>query len=465
VSPLVLGIDLGLSGARAAVVDAAGTPLGCGRARHLPSRPIDERLERDPCAWLEDAIAAARLALAESGWPAIEAIGIGALGPCPVLLDAALRPLGPAPLFSIDPRAEAIRRRLADTLGLSDEVLGPDHVVPRLLWWREEDGARLDGAAWVVDAAGFLVAQLTGRPVMDPITARDHLLPGVAPPVPLPPVLAADTIAGGLLPAPAERLGLKAGTPVTVSAYDSYVDLAGAGVAAVGDAGMLLGTTLVLGRVVADCAASDGLRCTPHLGAGWLLGGWTSAAGALLDWSDGVIGGSDEGDLAPGSGGLLVLPYFAGERAPVWDPRARGVVLGATLATSRTQLRRAMIDGVALSALDLVERIERQAGAPEIWRAGGGGARHGAWAQAMCDAVGRPVELVAHAGEAVAPALLALRALGRDAAPQIERRLMPDAARGARYAKLLPIYRTLYPALAQSMHALGRIADEQEEAA
>src|SRR5690606_37616835 len=132
----------------------------------------------------------------------------------------------------------------------------------------------------------------------------------------------------------------------------------------------------------------------------WLLGGWTSAAGALLSWAAELVGGDDwqaVEDLTPGSGGMLVLPYFAGERAPVGDPHARGVVVGATLGATREQTRRALLDGVVLSGLDLVERIDRLAGPAQSWRASGGGARDPAWAQAMCDALGRPVDIVAHA--------------------------------------------------------------------
>ncbi|MGE0118408.1 MAG: FGGY-family carbohydrate kinase [Dongiaceae bacterium] len=459
----VLGIDLGMSGARAAVIDGAGKLLGRGRARHPASGQVDDRIERDPMDWIGEVFAAARAALADAGRPRVEAIGIGALGPCPVLLDADLEPVGPAPLFSIDSRAQPQRRRLIDSLGLADDDVGQDHVVPRLLWMQENEPARFGRAVRVVDAAGFVVARLTGRAAIDPITARDHRLPDLESPVPLPEILPADRIAGGLVPDAAAQLGLSAGTPVTVGTYDSYVDIAGAGVATSGDACMLLGTTLILGRVTAERHAAAGLRATPHLGEGWFFGGWTSAAGTVLNWARDVFGEAAEAaarDLAPGAGGLVALPYLAGERAPIWDPFARGAALGLTLGTSKPELYRAMLDAVVLSGLDLATRLGEVAGLPDCWRAGGGGTRHPAWAQAMCDALGRPVEIVAHAGEAVPPALLALRALGRGAEPQIARTLLPDAGRHARYGRLYPIYRDLYPRLADAMHALGRFAEE-----
>ena len=142
------------------------------------------------------------------------------------------------------------------------------------------------------------------------------------------------------------------------------------------------------------------MRASLHIGPGWFFGGWTSSAGSLMDWSNDLLGDSGGEDLLPGAGGLLALPYFAGERAPGWDPAARGLLLGLTLETTRPEIGRALIDAVALSARDLTERLRDV----EIrrWRLGGGGARNAALARALADALGRPLECLADAGEAVA---------------------------------------------------------------
>lgn len=459
-----LGIDLGLSGVRAAVVDRAGRLLGRGRVSAGGPPRAEGKAERDPREWLEQAIAAARQALAEAGCRGVAAIAIGALGPCPVLLDRELQPLAPAPLFSLDGRAEGHRQRLLATAGLDAERLGPDHALPKLFWWKENAPALLRAAAWVVDAAGFLAAAFAGRPVMDRITAEDYRLPAVEPPVPLPEPQAPDALAGPLTAAAAARLGIGAGAPVAVGSYDSFVDIAGTGTGASGEACVILGSTMILGAVVDRPIARAGLRSSRHLGRGWFFGGWTSSAGSLLDWAQAQLGEA-EGveDLPPGAGGLLALPYFAGERAPVWDPSARGALVGLTLESSRAQIRRAMIDAVALSALDLRRRMGEVA--VRRWRLAGGGARSPALAQSVADAIGSAVELPAHAGEALSPALLAFRAIGHRLDPPLERRLEPDPARHRRYEALYGIYRGLYPALADSMHRLGRLAASGEAAA
>ena len=454
-----LGIDLGLSGARAAVVDGEGRLLGRGRVAGTPLHREAGRAERAPEEWFDAAVGAARQALQEAGCRAVAAIGIGALGPCPILLDDEGRTLAPAPLFSLDSRAEGHRKRLAAATGLGQADLGPDHALPKLLWWRDHEPALIARAATVVDVTGFLVSRLTGQVVMDPITAGDYQLPGVDLPVPIPAPLAADAIAGSLLPEMAARLGIEVGAPVAVGSYDSFVDVAGTGTLEPGEACIILGSTMILGAVVDLPVTTADMRASRHIGAGWFFSGWTSSAGSLLDWSQNLLGEADSAqDLAPGAGGLLALPYFAGERAPVWDPAARGALLGLTLDTTKAEMRRALIDAVALSARDLVARL---AGV-EIrrWRLGGGGVRNAVLAQALCDALGRPLESLAEAGAAMAPALLAFRAIGHRVDPRIERILQPDPGRHEKYEDLYRVYRGLYPALAASMHELARLSGE-----
>ena len=114
----------------------------------------------------------------------IDAIGVSALGPAPVLVDDSLAAVAPALLFSRDTRAEPQRRALCAQLGLRDDELNHDHAIPKLEWWRECDPERFERASLAMDATGFIVAQLTGEPTMDTITACDYALPGVPCPVP-----------------------------------------------------------------------------------------------------------------------------------------------------------------------------------------------------------------------------------------------------------------------------------------
>lgn len=466
---VVLGIDLGLSSARAAVFDGHGKLLGSGR--HAARNTKHTAHHTLPISWLTMAIGAARQALAGAGRPRIDAIGIGAFGPCPVLLDERMRPIMAQAMFSFSSASEKNRKRVIKKHRIAEHRLGPDNTIPQLLLWRRKFPEEFARAALVTDVAGFLVASLTGRAVVDPVTLNDYTCPGIKSPVALPEVVAADELAGGLTVKMAGELDLPTGTPVTTGTYDSHVDIAAAGATRRGQAAILLGSTIVMGMIVPEsfksgAAVRAGLRLTPHVGRGQLLGGWTSASGSLIDWADRLVGRAEP--LAVGEAresGVLVLPYFSGERAPVWDCLARGAILGATLATTADELRQATLDGIALSTFDIGQRLFQAGGFKKNMRAAGGGLRNAAWAQATSDALGCRLEAIAHAGESIGPAALAFRALGKRFEPGIAKLIAPDMRRHERYRRLYPIYRGLYPALRKSMHELGRMAEEEIEVA
>jgi xylulokinase len=462
--PYALGIDLGVSGARAAVVDLDGTVAGSGYIAR-DEWPGSALGPQDPGQWVVSVLDAARQALAEAAVARVEAIAVAALGPAPVLVDANLRPLTPACLLSLDPRLEEQRIRLQDALGLDAAAVPPGHPVPQLLWWREHAPAVWARASMVLDATGFLVSALTGVPTMDTVTALDYSLPGLACPVPPPEPMHPGEIAGGLAEGPAADLGLPTGTPVAVGSYDSYIDLARIGARVPGDACILLGSTQVIGQVADAAALPAGsvLRRTPHLGAGQLIGGWTSAAGLTLDWCAGVLGAGLEdiwgavAGVRPGAGGLLALPYLAGERAPVWDALARGAIVGLTAHTSRLELCRAVLDGVALSTRDLAERLRQVLPPPAEWRVGGGGVRNRVWLRATADAVGSPLEVIDEAGGVAAAAHAFAAVAATPMKPPGTFRVVPDESQTRRYRLLYEPYRGLYGGLAAAMHALARI--------
>ena len=440
-----LGIDQGLSGARAAVMDAGGRLLGRGRAECLDIDRSSGEMMHDPAGWVAEMTAAARAALADAGATSVDAIAIGALGPAPVLLDRDLRPLAATPISAMGP------------------------VGPRLAAWRRDRPELFEQAAWVVDVTGFLVSTLVGRPVMDAITADDHVAIGdpiAATPTPQD----ALTMAGGLTRDAAGRLGLGVGTPVTVGTYDTFVDLAGIGVLQRGDAGLVLGSTLNIGVICSSAEAPECLRASRHVGSGWFVGGWTSAAGRALDWCLGLFPEAERagietaaGRLLPGAGGLLSFPHLEGERAPVWDPLARGAVLGLTTATTPEQIYRSMVDSVALAAADLARRMRDLRIVDRPWCVTGGGVRNDSWLRATADAIGEPLEVVDLPGAAGA-ARFALRALGDDVPPHERRIVEPDTERHARASELMEISDGLYAGVAERMHRLGamdRRASEQ----
>jgi xylulokinase len=426
---------VGSSAVRAAVLDSGGCLRGRSARPLATSTTEPGRAEHDPRAWVAGALATGRDAVAQAGQVDVVAVGIGALGPAPVLVDENLNTLTPALLFALDRRAEPQRVRL----GVAD-----DHALPKLLWWQENDPGLFDRAAWALDATGYLVAALTGRPTMDSITRAAYEHPAGEAGVSLPPPLEPLAVAGPLRAEEARALGLKPGTPVATGTFDTYVDIAGTGVGP-GDACLLLGSTLAVYAVVTHGPAVPGLELTRYPGDGLLLGGTTAAAGSVLRWLSALLDGDESelaaaaGHLEPGSRGLLALPYVAGERAPFSAPEARGAVVGLSLSTGRVHVYRAFVDSLALSALTIAERLPRR----QAWRASGGGCRNPVWLQATCDALAAPVEVSQDAGEAVGPAVLALRSVGLDPPVGGAATVEPKAERTRQYQELFTRYREL----------------------
>ncbi len=123
-----LGIDVGLSCVRAAVLRADGTLAGAARRPHARAVWQSGVAEHDPSDWLDGLRETARAAVAAAGDPPVDVIGIAALGPAPLLVDADLEPLTRAALFSLDARAAPQRARLDADLGAGVA----DHALPHL---------------------------------------------------------------------------------------------------------------------------------------------------------------------------------------------------------------------------------------------------------------------------------------------------------------------------------------------
>ena len=439
---------MGSSAVRAAVVDTSGRLLGRSRRAHRIALPAPGRAEYDPRAWLAGALTTGGEAVAEAAGVDVVAVAIGALGPSPLLVDDRLEPLTPSLPYVLDLRAEEQRSRLGVSV---------DHALPKLLWWKENEPERYRRGAWALDATGYLVAALTGEPTMDAITRAAYEHAAVEADIALPAPLDPLAYAGRLRADPAQALGLRAGTPVAAGTFDTYVDIAGADVGPGGGC-LVLGSTLAVYAVVTEAEPAAGLELTPYPGEGLLLGGTTAAAGSVLRWlsnvlrSDGADLAAEAAGLEPGSGGLVALPYLAGERVPFSDARARGALVGLTLATGAAEAYRAFVDALALSAADIANRLPRAG----TWRACGGGCQDPAWLGATSDALGVPVEVVAHAGEAVGPAVLALRSAGFDPPVELTVRVEPDPERTTLYRMLSGRYRGLYERLRPLVQELPR---------
>jgi xylulokinase len=154
----------------------------------------------------------------------------------------------------------------------------------------------------------------------------------------------------------------------------------------------------------------------------------------------------------PGAKGLIVLPYFSGERTPIHDPHAKGVFFGLNLTHDRGDMFRALLEGIACGTAHILDSYRDAGQEPRGIYAVGGGTRNRVWAQATSDISGcRQIVRAKTVGASYGDAFLAALAVG-DVVPEDIRRwnpvaseIMPDPARTEAYRRQYDIFRALYP--------------------
>jgi xylulokinase len=164
----------------------------------------------------------------------------------------------------------------------------------------------------------------------------------------------------------------------------------------------------------------------------------------------------------PGAKGLILLPYFSGERTPIHDPMAKGVLFGLDLTHDRGDIYRALLEGVACGTSHIIETYREIGREPRTIFAVGGGTKNRVWAQATSDISGCAQTIRTNTiGASYGDAFLAALAVG-DVEPDTIRQwnpvaseLVPDAANTDVYRRQYGIFRELYPRTRDLMWQLG----------
>ncbi|WP_437542240.1 FGGY-family carbohydrate kinase [Sorangium sp. So ce367] len=501
---LVLGIDLSTTAAKAAAFDVQGRLHAAGRAPLSLARPAPDRFEQDPRDWwaaLCQAVAGVTAAV-DPGRIAGLAIAhqretFACLGP-----DG--EPLRPAMLW-LDGRARGHLGAVIDRIGqdrlraLSGKAADFGPALPKIAWLASEEPETHRRTTLFCDVQAYLVQALTGRArtswaSADPLALFDIgarrwseelcAAAGITPDR-LPEALPPGAPLGAVSAAAAAATGLREGTPVLAGGGDGQ--MAGLGVDALDPrrAYLNLGTAVVFGVWSAEPRQDPAWRTmTSASGRGYVLESSLRSGALLSDWylrrqlgvdpRDGAAMAALEAEAAslpPGSGGLLLLPYWEGAMNPHWDPDARGAILGLTDAHGRGHVYRALIEGVALEQA-LVLDLMRGAAGVEVaeFAAVGGVAASDLWCAVMADATGVAIErsetveaaclgaaMCAAAGAGLAGSIeAAARAMRGTATATFH----PDAARRERYAALLGIYRDMYPQLSGLLRRLSAFTRE-----
>lgn len=504
----VIGVDIGTQSTKAVLVRTDGAILAQCSQSYQVETPRPLWAQQWPDVWLDAVEHCIQGVVQQAGVApeAIESLCVSSLyGGSGIPVDTNGKALYPC-LIWMDRRAtdevQWVRNhvdleRLYDITGNGvDSYYG----FTKMLWLRENEPAIWVQVDKFLPPNSYVNARLTGQVAVDHSSAgniggvydvkarawSEEALTMLGIPRSMMPdrLLESSGVVGGLLPSWAQRLGLRAGTPVIAGGVDAAVATLAAGAAQPGNHVAMIGTSMCWGTIRPSVDARHGLISMPHVFNGakdlYVFGG-AIAAGASVTWfretfcqaeiaagkALGVDPHSllekDAAPLPPGGGGLLFLPYLMGERSPVWDAQASGAFVGLGLHHGRANLYRAVLEGVSFALRHNIEAGIQGVGKLDERLVVVGGASHSdLWMQIIADVTGRPVYTLADDVEAsLGAALLAAYGAGlidsdavRHGWVHPQPRSTPNAAAHATYNALFTQYVNLYPALKPAMHQL-----------
>ncbi len=493
----LLGIDVSTTATKALLIDEQGAVTAVAATEYTYDTPQPLWSEQDPPVWWYGAVQSIRQVLEESGVTGDEIAAVGLTGQMHglVLLNGDGSVLRPSILWN-DQRTGAqcdeIRRRVGKQALIrytgNDALTG--FTAPKILWVREHEPDIYARVRHILLPKDYLRYRLTGQLGTDKAGAAGTLLLDLrsrdwssevleALDIPrdyLPPTHEGPQITGTITAKVATDTGLREGTPVVAGGGDQAAGAVGVGAVTEGIVSLVLGTSgVVFATVNEPFYEPEGrLHAFAHAVPGrWhLMGVMLSAAGSLRWYRDTLAPGvgydellAPAGEIAPGSDGLLFLPYLTGERTPHPDPLARGAFVGLTVRHTKAHMTRAVLEGVAFGLRDSFE-LMKGVGLSDIRqvRVSGGGARSPIWRQILADVLNSELATVnTTEGAAYGAALLAGVGAGVwpdvDAACQaaiaVTGSTQPNAAAAAQYEVAYANYRALYPALKPTFDALG----------
>ncbi len=502
-----LGLDIGTSGTKALLVDEHGAKIASDTQEYPLSTPRPLWAEQDPADWWAACVASTQAVLRRAGIDPSAVKGVGLSGQMhgSVFLDKDNQVLRPALLWC-DQRTQAECDWMTAQVGrdnlaglISNPIL-PGFTAPKIIWLRRHEPelyARVAKVLLPKDYVRFLltgahateVSDASGTALFDVAHRKwsvDMLAAADIPAAWMPDCAESIEITGHVHAAAAAQTGLAVGTPVAGGGGDQAAGAVGSGIVEPGAVSSTVGTSGVVFAFAQSPAVDPNLRlhtfCHAVPGA-WQVMGVSLSAGGSLRWlrdtfyqPEGVVSrtiGTDPYDLmaqgaaqiAPGSEGLIFLPYLTGERTPYPDANARGVFFGVTLRHTRAHFSRAVLEGVAYALGDTFQ-IFAELGIPvsEV-RASGGGAKSAVWRQIHADVTGYAhTTLAVDEGPALGAAILAM--VGTHAYPTVAAACAhiiqtvatcpPQAEAHQAYQQFYAIYRALYPALKDQFAAVSQ---------
>ena len=481
----VLGIDIGTTAIKMillSILDEEHTKIE--REMSFPHDLVSLHpgwAEEDPFIWKEHLLSMLSSLSKEADLSTLEAISVTGMTPALLLLDENGKPLRPA-ILQNDMRTASEIAYLKSALekdssyfNATGSHVNSQHIAPRMLYLYKHERTLFSKVRHICGSYDYAANILTGNVRIEEnwalesglFTLKGDIIKAVLELSHmdeswLPEVASSRDLVGRVSREVAMATGIREGIAVyagtadhVASSYASGAKEDGSLVLKLGGAGDIL---LSSSRLVTDDRLF--IDYSPSFFAPYLINGCTAASGSLLKWFVREFGGSysdldkDAEQIAAGSDGIVILPYVLGEKTPVFDPDAKGVIYGLLLNHTKAHIYRAMMEAVAYAFrhhVDIFKEIGIEMRKVFITN---GGSTSPLWRQIMADVLKSEVAYIKHnPGSSLGAAFIAGEAHGLIKPEAIDDFLSqkiisyPNPDNYSVYDRRYEVYRELYPRL------------------
>ena len=431
---LLLAHDIGTSGDKASLFTEDGTQIGNYTRAYPLYQSSQFEVEQDPEDWWQAVCDSTRWLIDHYHIDPEEIAAVSfsgqMMGCLPLSSDG--EPLMRAMIWA-DQRAQRETARLEEALPqerfyrISGHLNTPSYGIQKAMWIKE-NRPDIYAETWkFVNAKDYIVYRLTGICRTDPSDANgmdcldlrartwseEILAAAGIDPQKMPEIVEATHVVGMVTSEAAGQTGLSQRTKVVMGVGDGISANIGAGSVKPGRAYVCLGTSAWVASTSEEILMDSQRRnvCWAHAVPGMVAPNATMQyAGGAYNWFKNTIGteeiekaralgtspyvllNEEAKRAAPGAGGVIFLPHLMGERAPRWNPHAKGAYLGLTASTTREELVRATLEGISLNLALCLEVINQRHDITEMTVIGGG-AKGDIWCQILADCFDMPVRI------------------------------------------------------------------------
>ena len=486
---LLLGIDFGTGGCKVTLIDQAGTVIESASGEYSTIHPKPAWAEQNPADWYR-VMCGVLGKLKHRG--SVAAIALDSYTHGAVLLNEKREVIRPTIIWT-DQRSvkecEFLKEKHFDLIfKTAYQAPTPTWTLPQMLWLKNNEPQALKQVRHILFVKDYVRFLLTGEMACDCVESQGTLfwdmknncwseaLCALADiPFKLLPRIGKPTdLAGKIMRQAASETGLPEGTPVVMGASDSAIEDYAAGAIESGQCVLKLATAGNVNVMTSEAHPNRETLTYSHVVPGmWYTVTATNSAAVCQRWyrDKFCAPGTNYDELneiaaksPPGSNGVFFHPYFQGERSPYWDPNLRGSFTGISMANSKDDFSRALLEGVAYSLRDCYRTIEKMGLNVREFILIGGGAKSPLWSGIVCDVFNAPVKCPSSCDASFGSALLAGVGVGIfkneveavRKCLKLEREISPAPERALFYEKQFKHYRDIHDALSRCYESMNK---------